>query len=218
MTIAEELLLLAYRESTGKPMIGHHELDPAVAGALLSELVVNERVELSDKRVVVRDASPLGDQELDGALARIAQEAKPRKPDHWVNKLQSGKLRERLLTRLAERGVLTAEHGKALGIFPTTRWPEADPGVELEVRERVDSALAGGTPEARTAVLIALTRAVKLDRKAFPGADRKRIKEISEGAWAADAVAKTVQAVNAAIMTAITVSAVAASTSAGSGS
>ncbi|MER7618722.1 GPP34 family phosphoprotein, partial [Nonomuraea wenchangensis] len=31
----------------------------------------------------------------------------------------------RLLTRLAEAGVLTEQRSKVLGIFPVTRWPEA---------------------------------------------------------------------------------------------
>jgi hypothetical protein len=208
VTIAEELLLLAYREDDGKQLIGATRLDTALGGAVLAELAVNERVELSDKRVSVVDATPLGDDELDATLARIAED-KPRKPDWWVSKISSSKLRRRLLTGLAETGVLAEERGKVLGIFPTTRWPEADGRVEAEVRERVASALAGSDPDARTAVLIAVMHASGLDRKAFPGASKERVKEIAEGAWAADAVAKTIAAINSVIITAAVGAAVA---------
>ncbi|MCK2214388.1 GPP34 family phosphoprotein [Actinomadura sp. ATCC 31491] len=217
VTIAEELLLLAYSEDEGKPLVGAVQLDPALAGALLAELAVEGRVELSDKKLVLSGAEPLGDDELDAVLARVAEDGKERKPAWWVQRLQSAKLRNRLLTRLAQAGVLSEQRGKVLGLFPVTRWPEADPGVEAEVRERVASVLGGADPDARTAVLIAIMHAAKLDRKAFPGASKERIKEIAEGAWAADAVAKTIAAINAAAMAAITAATVAATTTSSSG-
>ncbi|MEV0596909.1 GOLPH3/VPS74 family protein [Nonomuraea cavernae] len=212
-TIAEELLLLAFSEDEGKQLISALQLDAALGGAVLAELAVNERISLSDTKVAVLDPTPLGDEELDTALARIAAENKERKPAWWVQKLYSAKLRRRLLTRLAEAGVLTEERGKVLGVFPTTRWPEADGSVEAEVRERVAGALGGTDPDARTAVLIAVMHAAKLDRKAFPGADKERVKEIAEGAWAGDAVAKTIAAINSVIMITATTAAVTATIS-----
>lgn len=212
VTIAEELLLLALHDEKGTPLVAGTQLDPALAGALLAELAVNGRLELSDKKVTVTDPSPLGDSELDATLARIAEEGKERKPAWWVQRLQSAKLRRRLLTRLAESGVLTEQRGKVLGVFPTTRWPEASPDVEAAVRDRVAGALAGADPDARTAVLIAIAHAAKLDRKAFPEASRQRVKEIAEGAWTADAVAQTIAAINAVMITTITAATVAATT------
>lgn len=210
MTIAEELLLLAYSEEEGKQLISAAQLDPALGGAILAELAVNERVALSDKKVSVENATPLGDDELDAALTRIAEEDKERKPDWWVQKLHSTKLRRRLLTRLAETGVLAEERGRVLGIFPTTRWPEADGSVEAEVRQRVSGVLAGAEPDARTAVLIAVMHAAKLDRKVFPEASKERVKEIAEGEWAGDAVAKTIAAINSVLVIAATSAAIGA--------
>ncbi|MFF4771853.1 GOLPH3/VPS74 family protein [Microtetraspora fusca] len=199
MTIAEEILLLAYREDTGKPQIGSIELDAAIGGAVLAELAVNNRIDLDGKDVVAKDASPLGDAELDAALARIAGEPRQRRPEWWVGKLDSRKLRGRLLSRLAERGVLSEEQTKILGIFPSTRYPELDPTPEREVRHRVQSVLDGATPDERTGVLIAVLHAAKLDRKAFPDASRQRIKEIAEGEWAGAAVRKTIASIYAAV-------------------
>lgn len=202
-TIAEEVLLLAYDEEQGRQLIGSSELDAALGGALLAELAVGGRIDLADKKVAVLDATPVGDEELDAALARIAAESKARKPEWWVQRLQSGKLRGRLLSRLAERGVLDEERRKILGIFPSTRYPERDPGVELAIRERVQSVLSGATPDERAAVLIAILHAAKIDRKAFPGASKERIKEITEGEWAGRAVSQTIAAVNTAVMAAV---------------
>ncbi|MFI6921341.1 GPP34 family phosphoprotein [Nonomuraea spiralis] len=213
VTIAEELLLLAYSEDEGKQLIGVTQLDPALGGAILAELAAAGRVELADDKVTVKDRTPLGDEELDATLARMAEDGKARKPAWWVQRVQSAKLRKRLLTRLAGAGVLAEEHGKVLGIFPTTRWPEADPSVEADVRERVTATLAGAEPDVRTAMLIAIMHAAKLDRKAFPGADRARVKEIAEGEWAGAAVAKTIAAINAAIAVTASTAAVVAATS-----
>ncbi|MCG5220843.1 GOLPH3/VPS74 family protein [Streptosporangium sp. KLBMP 9127] len=216
VTIAEEILLLAFSETEGRQLIGSTELAPSLAGAMLAELALAGRLELSEKKIAVTDSTPLGDEELDAVLARMAEEGKERKAEWWVYRLRSGKLRERLLARLAERGVLSEQKGKVLGIFPTTRWPERDGSVEAEVRARVAGALGGATPDERTAVLIAVMHAAKLDRKAFPGASKERIKEITEGAWAGEAVAKTIASINTVILTTTVMTATVATTS-GSG-
>ncbi|GLW09805.1 hypothetical protein Misp01_49340 [Microtetraspora sp. NBRC 13810] len=209
LNIAEELLLLAHTESDGRRLIDVTRLDLALGGALLAELAVRGRVELAGKQVAVLDRSPLGDEELDAALTMIAERGRAQKPEWWVNKLKSAKLRERLLGRLAAQGVLGEEHVKVLGLFPAVRYPERDGGYEREVRQRVQSALDGSDPDARISVLIAIMHACSLDRKAFPGADKKRVKEISQGEWAGQAVAKIISAVNAAVIAAMAGAAVA---------
>ncbi|WP_433436065.1 GOLPH3/VPS74 family protein [Nonomuraea sp. CA-141351] len=211
VTIAEEVLLLAYSED-GMPLITWTQLDPALAGAILAELAIRGRVELSDEKVTLKDASPLGDAELDAALARIASESTDGKPVWWIQQLRSAELRGRLLSRLAESGVLSEQREKAI-IFTTTRWPETDPSVKGEVRDRVHSVLAGADPDARTAALIAIAHAAKLDRRVFPEASEQRINEIVTGAWAGDAVARTVISLQAAA-TAASAAVIAATTAA----
>ncbi|TYB51766.1 GPP34 family phosphoprotein [Nonomuraea sp. PA05] len=204
VTIAEELLLLAYSDDKGKPLINITQLDPALAGAILAELAIARRVELAGrlfKKLTVTSSAPLGDEELDAALALIAAKSSGRSPAWWVHELQSGKLRGRLLSRLVAAGILSEQRSRVLGLFTVTRWPEAHPGAEANVRERVSAVLAGAHPDDRTAALIAITRAAGLSRKAFPGASRRRVKEIARGSWAADAVAQTIAAIESAVMT-----------------
>ncbi|MEU9891413.1 GPP34 family phosphoprotein [Sphaerisporangium sp. NPDC051011] len=199
VTIAEELLLLAYRDDTGKPLIGSTELDAGLAGALLADLFVARRLGLEGGKVVVLDPAPTGDEELDAVLAHVAADHE-RKPAAWVSKIKSMALRKRLLSRLAGRGVLSERSTKVLGLFPSRSYPEQDPAVERAVRARLAGVLAGAEPDERSAVLIGVLNACKLDRKLFPEADRRRVKEVVEGDWAGPAVAKTIAAVNAALM------------------
>ncbi|GAA3161097.1 hypothetical protein GCM10010466_60040 [Planomonospora alba] len=203
ITIAEEVLLLAHEEAEGKPLVSSTQLDAALGGAVLAELAVNGRIDLDKKKVTVKDTTPLGNAELDASLARIAEDRRERRPETWVYRFNSARLRKRLLTGLAERGVLREEHRKILGVFPGTRYPERDPRIERDLRERVEGVLAGGMPDERVAVLLAVLHAAGIDRRAFPGASKERVKEIIEGEWAGEAVAKVIASINAAAATAV---------------
>ncbi|WP_066360058.1 GOLPH3/VPS74 family protein [Herbidospora mongoliensis] len=202
--IAEDVLLLGYHEKTGQPTIGSTELNAGLAGAILAELAIRGRISLADKKVVVTDSTPLGEPELDGALERIAAEAKIRKPEWWVDKLEGAKLRQRLLVRLVEGGVLSEEKGKILGLFKTVKYPELDGSVERAVRARVESVLSGAEPDARTAVVVGIMHATKALKKQFPGTDEARVKEITEGDWAGEGVKQAIAAVEAAVLMVLT--------------
>lgn len=213
MLIAEDLLLLAYDDETGKSVIDGTRLEYGLAGALLLELSVLGKVSVAGPgeavkrdRLVVRDATPAGDDVLDHALVELADD-EGKKPKNVLGSLRKG-LRGRLLDRLAGRGLLRQESGTVLGIFPTTRWPAADASHEAAVRQRLQDVLVTGlAPDPRTAALVSLLLAVDGLRKVVPSEDRRAVKrraqEIAEGDWAADAVKKAVQEVQAAVTGAI---------------
>jgi hypothetical protein len=215
-SLPEEFLLLAYADD-GTPLTDGTHLDNGLGGAVLLELALAQRVDVEDKKVVVIDRQPLGDPLLDEALARIAAEERGRKPGHWVTKFAK-ETRPRVLDRLVADGVLTTEKDRVLWVFPRTKYPAAngvEPTVETEARQRMRAAvLAEGAVEERTAALCSLVAATELDRKVFADLDRKRVKarlkEIGEGAWAATAVKKSIEEIQAAIMVAIIASSTAA--------
>jgi hypothetical protein len=219
--IAEDLLLLVTDDATGKPIVGSTELEHALAGAVLLELAMSGRVDVEKgsgfgrgDRVVVTDASHAGDPLLDEALSRIA--AKSRKPEAVVSGLRKG-LRSRLYERLADRGILRMEQGRVLGLFPGTRWPAVDSAHERQLRQALNDVLVVGTePQPRIAAVVSLLYAIKavpkvVDSREDKKAIQARAKTITEGAWAASAVRKAVEAVNAATVAAVTAAAVATS-------
>jgi hypothetical protein len=217
--IAEDLLLLVTDDATGKPIVGSTELEHALAGGLLLELAMSGRVDVEKgagfgrgDRVVVTDASPTGDSVLDDALSRVAE--KPRKPDSVVAGLRKG-LRARLYERLADQGILRTEQGRVLGLFPSTRWPAVDSAHERRLRQELHDVLVVGVePQPRTAAVVSLLHAIKAVPKVVGSREDKkaaqaRAKAITEGAWAAAAVRKAVDAVNAATVAAVAAAAVA---------
>jgi hypothetical protein len=214
MRLADELLLLAYSDD-GSAQLSQYSLDPGLAGAVLLELALAERFDVRDGRIVVADASPVGDPVLDGALARVAGDKKARKPSDWVQKLGEN-LRERLLDDLVAAGVLAREKDKVLGIFPRTRYPAAhgvEPPAETDTRQRLVAALDGGDPvPPRTAALAALVQAVGLAGSVFPGRREREVKEriatmteaaLADDRWASDGVRKAIEEVEAGIMVAV---------------
>ncbi|MGW6280755.1 GOLPH3/VPS74 family protein [Kribbella sp. NPDC055071] len=224
MLIAEDLLLLMYDDESGKPITGNPGLDYSLAGAVLIELTLLGKVDIAGPadevktgRLKVLDATPTGDAILDQRLTYVVE--KPgKRPKDQIGGL-SKKLRGQLLARLAERGVLEADHDKVLGLFPVTRWPAKDARHEAEVRSQLESALkVGTTPDQRTAALIALISALNVVPKVVTDAVDKRAlkqraKEISESEWAADAVRKAVAEVQAAVTAAIVVASTSAAAS-----
>jgi Golgi phosphoprotein 3 (GPP34) len=133
MLIAEDLLLLLTDDRTGKPAVGSSQADIALGGAMLIELRLAHRVDLTGEsearhegRLVVRNgARPLTlswtkplTLSSTNALVKLG-ERQGKKPKDVVRALGKG-LRERLHVRLAERGVLRETGGKILGVFPPT--------------------------------------------------------------------------------------------------
>jgi Golgi phosphoprotein 3 (GPP34) len=128
-TLAEELLLIAYDDVTGRAKQGGSiELDCGVAGAVLQELNLAGRIDVVGGLVTVLDPTPVGDPDSDAALERIAGEAKGRKPDWWVSRLRFG-MRNRMLARLVDSGVLRMERRGVLWLFSARRYFAVQPGI-----------------------------------------------------------------------------------------
>ena len=228
MLIAEDLLLLLTDDDTGKLVASGSSVDIALGGALLVELTLTERVDVAgpDERVaqgrlVVRDAGRTGDEVLDEALATVTSK-EGKKPQTVVTALGKG-IRARLYERLAENGVLRAEEGHVLGLFPTHHWPTKDAGHEAAVRAALDTALRiGAASDARTGALVALLSALKAVHKVVDpeavGLSRRELDtsagRIAKGDWAATAVRSAIDSMMAAIIAATTSAVVAGSSGA----
>jgi hypothetical protein len=222
MLIAEDLLLLLTADDTGRLTVPGTNMKFALGGALLAELALMHRVDLAgpDERVtegrpIVRDASATGDDMLDEALARVGRKD-GKKPQSVVAALGK-RTRVRLYARLTEAGVLRAERGRILGIFPTHRWPAQQTGHEKEVRAGLVTALRHGeTTDRRTRALVSLLHALKAVHKAVVpdsvGLSKQELaasaKRIAEGDWVGKAVRSAIDT-----QTAIIASSAAASSS-----
>lgn len=176
--LAEDLLLFALDDDKGTTdWTGWGELPFALAGALLADLALLQRIELrEEEKVALLDATPTGDPLLDAALTRIANSEKPHDAEHWVTTLNSKveKLQDRLEERLVFHGILRREEHRILFIFPSDRYPTADASVERELHEQIRAVLlTDESPDPRTVVLISLLRSCKLLDGTFSKDERR---------------------------------------------
>ncbi|MEV5711091.1 GPP34 family phosphoprotein [Actinoallomurus sp. NPDC052274] len=195
-TLAEELLLLAY-DLRGKCRIGPVELDCGVAGAMLSELRLADRLRLDGAVLAVADAEPVGDPILDGLLADIAASPRGRTPQEWVTRLRATDHQQRLLARLADHGQVAVDRHRlhrTLGVFVETRYPVRDIVGLWEAQQRVVAAVTTSAPaDVRTLALGALVAGAGLGKAVFATSGnwrvlRDRMRAMTEGDWIADAV------------------------------
>lgn len=220
MLIAEAVLLLALDDEKGTVDSGAWlQIDNTIGGALLLELTLQERIEVTGDleqavgadgkpikpgRLVIRNSTPTGDDILDSVLERLPKVEG--KKAEWAIPVAYKGARDALTERLAAAGILTKEKRKVLGIFPSTSWPTADGGPEAELRSRITAVLDGGEqPDQLVGCVIAMAQAANVLSVLVPTKDKElrkarsdRAKKLAtaegQGGWAIGATTAAVQA------------------------
>ncbi|MGC5320082.1 GOLPH3/VPS74 family protein [Micromonospora arida] len=186
VALAEELLLLAYDDTTGKATMPRISLDLGMAAAVLVELALAGRIAYADGSLTVIDPTPTGEPFSDDVLSRIAADT-PHTPASWVQRLRHG-LRDRILADLCRQGVVRDVDETELGFIHVHRYPVVDTSVEAETRQRLAEALTGAAaPDERTAALATLVVVLRMESAlGVSGEDaadaRRRLTEIATGA------------------------------------
>lgn len=175
LTFLEEIALLALDDTTGArramPVLAFNY---AIAGALLADLALADRIDTDPKQLVVLRPEPLGDPVLDEALATLAAAPAPQPVSHWLSWYaeRSHALEEAAFARLVARGILRREDKKILWVFGVRRYPTIDNQERTEVRTRLAALIRGDDlPDPRDAVLIGLLTASHLIYSLFPEPD-----------------------------------------------
>jgi hypothetical protein len=162
VALADELLLLAYDDETGRPTVSRIALDLGMAAAVLVDLVLRGRLAMDEGVVRVTDPAPTGDPIADDVLARITADT-PHSAASWLQRLRHG-LRDRVLGSLCERGVVRDQDETALEFIHLHRYPTVDRSVEKDTRARLAAALTDpADTEEGTAALATLVAAVRME-------------------------------------------------------
>jgi hypothetical protein len=218
----EEITLLALRDRKGTIASGTN-YSYAVGGAVLAELLLRKRavVDQEKKKKFLRlvDPKPLGDPVLDECLGKLKDAKKRAQLQTWVSRFARVKnLKHRVARQLCRRGILRADEDKVMLLFTRKIYPELNPEPEREIMERLHEAIFTETDEIdpRTVVLLSLAKSadilkVNFDKKELK-ARKKRIEKVANGDVSAKATKDAIQAMQAAVMVAVIVPAITAST------
>jgi Golgi phosphoprotein 3 GPP34 len=184
--LAEELLLLAYDDQTGKATGSRIGLDLGMAAAVLVDLALAGRVAYVDGYLKVIDETPIGEPIADAVLAKAAAD-EPHTPAQWVQRLRH-RLRTRVLEDLISRGVIHDVDETQMGVIHVHRYPTTDHAYETEIRKRLAAALTGDDIcDERTAALATLLSACRMEPALRLPADEsarahQRLEQIAAGA------------------------------------
>jgi golgi phosphoprotein 3 len=211
----EEILLLALRDKEGTFTPGSWHAH-ALAGAVLAELLLAERIRLNPTgrrpRVEAAGSKPLEDHLLNEALERIRVARRPVSLASWVERFANwGDLPHRIAGGLCGRGILRADERKVLLLFRQRVYPEVEPEPERRLIGRLAGALSGSgaDPGPRIRALLAIAHPTGLLRNAF---ERRFLKDqrgflemVLEGEPIGRAVRESIQAADTAAVAACAV-------------
>ena len=176
LTFAEELLLLSHDEKTGQ-FYSMADAMPALAGAVLMELALRDRIDTDLDKLMLVDATPTGEPVLDSILAQMAREPGTHSTDDWLDFLKHNgqEIHDAALKRLIERGILRREENRVLWVFGTRRYPMVENQEQQEVKLRIAALLMSDEiPDARDIVIIGLAEACGLLEHIFSTVELQR--------------------------------------------
>ena len=179
LRFAEEIMLLLL-DDEGKRFlkVPDASLRYALAGGVLMDLAMEDRIDTDLDRLILVDRTPVGDDILDPVLADIAAADATHDARYWVEKAASGayRTREAAMERLVARGILERREDRFLWMFRSRRYPLIDGEAELEVKLRIMEVLfADVVPTPRDVVIIGLADACGIFTELLSGEDLREV-------------------------------------------
>jgi len=160
LTLAEDIILLLLDDDTGKlASIDLMTLNYAMAGAVLMDLALRNKIDNDLESLIVADSTPTGLQMLDTYLDKISSENKENNTRYWLTELSNygEDIVDSALNMLVEKKTLKTEEKKILWVIGTRVYPMIDDKEQKEVKRRiVDLLMSDEIPTPEDVVLVSL--------------------------------------------------------------
>ncbi len=190
LTLIDQLTLLALDDYKGNFIPDSTTFSYALAGALILELILENKISVSDDFVKVVDRERTGDSILDEYIKIISESSKQRKVKSWIDKFgqKSDKIKEATLKKLIEDGILVKKEEKILWLFNVDKYPTSDPRPENQLRARLHNIVVNHhKPDLKEVMILNLVESCRLEEEVFGKENAKvfkkefkRIKDDSE--------------------------------------
>jgi Golgi phosphoprotein 3 GPP34 len=175
-SLCECLFFLGHDPFTGKPLIRQDILDIGLAGAVIGDLLFDERIALEQATVVLTSRYATGDPIADQVLRLIMGEPAQHGVRDWVTHL-SDKIMPTVTESLAARRVITSKQNRGL-LRRSTQYPPTDLRTASAPRARIRTAMFGrANCDLATATLALLTWSLGVDDICAPELNRKQMTE-----------------------------------------
>ncbi len=167
LRFVEEITLLAHNEQTGEigGGLSSHTFHIVLAGAVLMDLALENRIDTDPESLVLIDSTPTGDALLDATLMKVADSEEYRDTAFWIEEVakDGDKIMDSALSRLQKYGILESD-STSDGMFVLSnqvsrarRYPTTDGQAVEEVHLRMMRTLfTDDIPSPHDIVLICL--------------------------------------------------------------
>ena len=166
LRFAEEVLLLLLHDYNGKfARVPEWSLHYALAGGVLMDLALENRIDTDLEKLTVIDSAPVGNDLLDSVLEEIVSMPDTHNARFWVERTagRAEQIREQALEHLVQTGILERREDHFLWVFKSRRYPMIDGRAEREVKMRILEVLfTDEIPHPRDVVIICLADACNL--------------------------------------------------------
>ena len=165
----EEIILLLLDDEGGNFVrVPEWSMQCALAGAVLMDLALENRIDTDPNQLILVDSTPVGDDLLDPTLARIAEATEAHDTRFWIQDTaqRAHQIRERVLERLVNHGILHVRDDSFLWVFQSRRYPVVDGKADREVKLRILEVLfSDEIPDPRDIVIVCLAEACGIFRE-----------------------------------------------------
>ena len=200
LNLIDQLTLLALDDERGTFVADSTAYSYAIAGAIIMELALEERIDLSGEKVVVKDKSKTGDKIIDTYFETISESEKERKVKSWVERIGSkaNKIKLATIDKLIDDRILEKREDKILWVFSYNKYPTQNPRLENHLRNRLyDIIVNSHRPELKEIMLLNLIQSCSLGKEVFGKEHAKtfkrKLKTINEYDHLGDSVSKSVK-------------------------
>ncbi len=206
LNLIDQLTLLALDDKKGKFISGDIAFTYATAGALILELALEERVDLSDNHVRIINKELTGDSIIDTHFKTMIQSNKERKVKDWVERIgkNANQIKKETIARLVENKILLEKEEHFLWVFSYNQYPTQNPKPENQLRQRLYNIIVNNHhPELKEIMLLNLIESCSLGKEVFGKENvkvfKQKIKNRNMYESLAGSVNKSIKEINDAI-------------------
>ncbi len=181
LSFPEEIMLMLIEDEDGRILhVPELSMRCVLAGSVMMELALLDKIDTDLERLSVIDSTPTGDEMYDPILRAIVDSEDNKDPKGWVETLalDSERIKKLALGRLVEKKILEKVDDRFLWVFRTRRYPVIDGKVEQEVKLRIlDVLFSDKIPGPRDIVIIGLVDACGIFKHILSEMQHKKCKD-----------------------------------------
>lgn len=174
----ESILLLGLDDEKGNFTSSISYVNYGFASALLMDLVLEERISIEDKKVLVKTNAITDNKLLNKILHKIQEAKKPKKVSKWIHDLVNSNRKniDRAIDKLIRNKILEKKKKKILWLFNVSRYPTVNVQSENQLRERLREIIfRDAEPNQKELMLITILKACRMEKDLIPDKQERKL-------------------------------------------